>query len=92
MDKKYREAYFDHFDPSPRKESHKSEPRTVGSQPQEDEDDRGALRFDMISSSLYPGKLYWRKLCVKTMKRLTEKYADGYEGWAKARGEEIISK
>lgn len=43
MDKKYREAYFDHFDPSPRKESHKSEPRTVGSQPQEDEDDRGAL-------------------------------------------------
>ncbi|KAL8933235.1 MAG: hypothetical protein Q9216_006458 [Gyalolechia sp. 2 TL-2023] len=80
MGKEYVAAYFRHFPVSP---------------PEEDQDDRNALyclRFDMLSSSLYPGNLRFRKICVDVMKYLTEKYAEGYEGWAKARGEEVISR
>ena len=30
--------------------------------------------------------------CVDVMRRLTAKYPDGYEGWAKARAEESVNK
>lgn len=46
----------------------------------------------LVCSSLYPGNLGFRKICVEVMEYLTEKYIDGYEGWAKARDEEIVSK
>ncbi|KAL9012660.1 MAG: hypothetical protein Q9173_002584 [Seirophora scorigena] len=80
MGRQYVKAYFKYFPISP---------------PEEDQDDRNALyclRFDMVSSSLYPGNLRYRKICMEVMKNLTEKFAGGYEAWAKARGEEIISK
>ena len=46
----------------------------------------------MNCSTLYPGNLRYRKMCTEVMKYLVQKYSDGYEGWAKARGEEIISR
>ena len=60
------------------------------SEPTEDWDDRNALyclRWDMNCSTLYPGNLRFRKICIDVMKRLTEKYHDGYEGWAARHGE-----
>ncbi len=75
MGKQFVEAYFKHFPISP---------------PEEDQDDRNALyclRFDMVCSTLYPGNLRYRKICMEVMESLTKKYADGYEGWAKAKGE-----
>lgn len=80
MGEDYVKAYFRHFPISP---------------PEEDQDDRNALyclRWDMNCSTLYPGNLRYRKMCVEVMRYLTEKYTDGYEGWARARGEEIISR
>ncbi|KAL8940003.1 MAG: hypothetical protein Q9211_002482 [Gyalolechia sp. 1 TL-2023] len=50
MGKQYVRAYFRHFPISP---------------PEEDQDDRNALyclRFDMVSSTLYPGNLRYRKM------------------------------
>ncbi|KAL8976837.1 MAG: hypothetical protein Q9205_007239, partial [Flavoplaca limonia] len=72
----YINAYFRHFPKSP---------------PEEDQDDRNALyclRWDMNCSTLYPGNLRYRKMCVEVMKYLVEKHSDGYEGWARAKGEE----
>ncbi|KAL8879026.1 MAG: hypothetical protein Q9215_002065 [Flavoplaca cf. flavocitrina] len=80
MGKQYVKAYFRHFPISP---------------PEEDQDDRNALyclRWDMNCSTLYPGNLRYRKMCVEVMKYLVEKYFDGYEGWARAKGEEIVSR
>ncbi|KAL8759838.1 MAG: hypothetical protein Q9199_000485 [Rusavskia elegans] len=67
----------------------------TGTPASQDQDDRNALyclRWDMNCSALYPGNLRYRKMCVEVMKYLAEKYSDGYEGWAKARGEEIVSR
>ncbi|KAL8670998.1 MAG: hypothetical protein Q9168_004490 [Polycauliona sp. 1 TL-2023] len=79
MRDKYVEAYLEKFPASP---------------PIDDQDDRNALyclRWDMNCSTLYPGNLRYRRMCVEVMKYLTEKYSDGYEGWAKATGEEPVS-
>lgn len=56
------------------------------SEPADDFGDRGlayALRFDMLSSSLYPGNLRFRNLCKDSMRRLIAKYPLGYEGYLK---------
>ncbi|KAL8643144.1 MAG: hypothetical protein Q9226_008426 [Calogaya cf. arnoldii] len=77
MGKEYVKAYFRDFPISP---------------PEEDQDDRNALyclRWDMNCSTLYRGNLRYRKICIEVMKNLTQKYPEGYEGWAKARGEEV---
>lgn len=79
MGKQYVKAYFRHFPIS---------------HPEEDQDDRNALyclRWDTNFSTLYPGNLRYRKMCVKVMKYLAEKYSDR-EGWAIARGEEIVPR
>ncbi|KAL9581455.1 MAG: hypothetical protein Q9212_003890 [Teloschistes hypoglaucus] len=76
----HNESYFKHF------------PISL---PEEDQDDRNALyclRWDMNCSTLYPGNLRYRKMCVEVMKYLTDKYADGYEGWAKAQGEPVVPR
>lgn len=56
------------------------------SPPEEDHDDRltlYCLRFNAVSSALYPGNLRFRRLVVEDMRILVEKYPDGYEGWEK---------
>lgn len=58
-------------------------------EPKEDFEDRllvYALRFDLLSSSLYPGNLHFRGLVLDTMRRLVEKYPLGYEGYQLERG------
>ncbi|KAL8713850.1 MAG: hypothetical protein Q9220_001995 [cf. Caloplaca sp. 1 TL-2023] len=80
MGQEYVDAYFRYFPISP---------------PEEDQDDRNALyclRWDMNCSTLYPGNLRYRKMCVEVMKYLTRKYAEGYEGWAEERGEELVPR
>ncbi|KAI9705291.1 MAG: hypothetical protein M1820_005290 [Bogoriella megaspora] len=79
MGKSYVKEYFKHFPIS---------------KPEDDQDDRNALyclRWDFNCSTLYPGNLRYRKICVDVMRTLVAKYPDGYEGWAKERGEEIVS-
>ncbi|KAG8525539.1 uncharacterized protein KY384_009183 [Bacidia gigantensis] len=79
MGKPYVKAYFKHFPVS---------------DPEEDQDDRNALyclRWDLNCSTLYPGNLRYRKMCVDVMRTLVAKYADGYEGWAKARGKKLLN-
>ncbi|CAG8972692.1 hypothetical protein HYALB_00010924 [Hymenoscyphus albidus] len=52
------------------------------SDPKEEFEDRGALyslRFDMLSSSLYPGNLKFRYLAMETMRKLVKRYGDGDE-------------
>ena len=78
MGKDYVEAYFRHFEPSA---------------PKEDQDDRNALyclRWDLNCSTLYPGNLRYRKICVDAMKSLVSKHGGGYEAWAAERGEELV--
>ncbi|KAI9703666.1 MAG: hypothetical protein M1836_007436 [Candelina mexicana] len=76
MGKPYVDAYFEYFPISA---------------PEEDQDDRNALyclRWDLNCSTLYPGNLRYRKMCVEVMRSLVAKYPGGYEAWAKERGEE----
>ncbi|OBT45387.1 hypothetical protein VE00_04014 [Pseudogymnoascus sp. WSF 3629] len=52
------------------------------SEPVEDFEDRVALyatRFDIISSSVYPGNLRFRNLVKIEMRKLVNKYPNGYE-------------
>ncbi|KAM0795981.1 Fructosamine kinase-domain-containing protein [Usnea florida] len=80
MGKQYVKAYFDHFQKS---------------NPEEDQDDRNALyclRWDMNCSTLYPGNLRYRKLSTDVMRYFVNKFPEGYEGWARARGEEPVAR
>jgi len=43
------------------------------------------LRFDVHSSSLYPGNLRFRGICKDTMRKLIDRYGEGYEGYAARR-------
>ena len=61
------------------------------SAPVEDFDDRLTLyciRFDSLSSALYPGNLRFRNIIMESMKILVEKYANGYEGPFRRKGSE----
>jgi len=74
MTKAYLDEYIKHFQIS---------------EPAEDFDDRGALyllRFDILSSSLYPGNLRFRILMKENMRNLLAKYPLGYEGYKMERG------
>ncbi|KAI1842338.1 hypothetical protein JX266_011506 [Neoarthrinium moseri] len=56
------------------------------SEPVDDFEDRTLLyflRFDLLSSSLYPGNLKFRQGCKETMRYLVGKYGDGFEGYLK---------
>ncbi|CAF9912236.1 MAG: hypothetical protein HETSPECPRED_000883 [Heterodermia speciosa] len=66
--KHYIEAYTRYFPPSA---------------PQSDFDDRLTLyciRFDSLSSALYPGNLRFRNIIMVNMRLLVEKFPNGYEG------------
>ncbi|KAK0118305.1 hypothetical protein ONS95_012599 [Cadophora gregata] len=59
------------------------------SEPAEEFDDRGdlyCLRFDTMSSSLYPGNLRFHEIAKETMRKLVAKYEEGYEGYAARHG------
>ncbi|KAK9419870.1 putative protein-ribulosamine 3-kinase [Seiridium unicorne] len=62
-----------------------------GGTPEGDFDDRNLLyyiRWDIKSSALFSGNLRYRNIRAKeTMRTLIAKYPDGYEGWAKEKGE-----
>lgn len=80
MGKQYVKAYFEHFQMS---------------DPEEDQDDRNALyclRWDMNCSTLYPGNLRYRKMCTDVMRYFVDKFPNGYEGWAKERGEKPVTR
>ncbi|KAI1861137.1 hypothetical protein JX265_009756 [Neoarthrinium moseri] len=54
------------------------------SEPAGDFEDRTLLyflRFDLLSSSLYPGNLRFRYGSMNTMRYLVTKYSEGYEGY-----------
>ncbi|KUI69173.1 Protein-ribulosamine 3-kinase, chloroplastic [Cytospora mali] len=54
-------------------------------EPAVDFKDRGilySLRFDVHASSIYPGVYRFRKIAMDNMRRLVDKYPDGYEGYA----------
>ncbi|KAF9773962.1 hypothetical protein IL306_008099 [Fusarium sp. DS 682] len=56
------------------------------SEPVEDQDDRHALyalRNDLSTSICWPGNKRMRDLAIVEMRRLVEKYPDGYEGYEK---------
>ncbi|RYP80817.1 hypothetical protein DL769_002287 [Monosporascus sp. CRB-8-3] len=58
------------------------------SEPAEDFEDRVllySLRFNLHSSSLYPGNTKFRNIVREDMRRLVEKYPDGYDGWLLSR-------
>jgi protein-ribulosamine 3-kinase len=58
--------------------------------PEEDQDDRNmlyCLRWDLKGAVIYPGDARYRKYCVDAMRTLIEKFPEGYEGWARERGE-----
>ncbi|KAJ1324156.1 protein-ribulosamine 3-kinase [Microdochium nivale] len=78
--RQYMQAYFDYFPISA---------------PEEDQDDRNLLyylRWDLKSSALFSGNLRYRNMAKETMRTLLDKFPDGYEGWARARGEEIVHR
>lgn len=50
------------------------------------------LRFDMHASSLYPGNLRFRNICKDNMRRLIERYGEGYEGYLAKKNLETQSK
>ncbi|KAL2016772.1 hypothetical protein VTK56DRAFT_2985 [Thermocarpiscus australiensis] len=59
------------------------------SEPSEDFESRVALyalRFDLHSSSLYPGNLRFRNLVKDTMRELLQRFPLGYEGYLMERG------
>ena len=65
------------------------------SAPEEDQDDRNLLyylRWDMKSSALFSGNLRYRNMAKETMKTLINKFPEGYEGWARERGEEPVHR
>ena len=41
----------------------------------------------MKGCAIYPGDVRYRKYCVDAMRTLIEKFPEGYEGWARERGE-----
>ncbi|KAF4970429.1 hypothetical protein FSARC_2549 [Fusarium sarcochroum] len=62
------------------------------SEPVEDQDDRHALyalqeitRNDLSTSICWPGNKRMRDLAIVEMRRLVEKYQDGYEGYQKSK-------
>lgn len=60
---------------------HKKYPK---SEPVEDWDDRNALysiMFNLHESVLYAGTLRWRGIVMGEMKRLINKFSEGFEGW-----------
>lgn len=65
------------------------------SAPEEDQDDRNLLyylRWDIKSSALFSGNLRYRNMAKQTMKTLINKFPEGYEGWARERGEEPVHR
>ena len=59
------------------------------SAPEADFEDRLTLyviRFDSLSSALYPGNLRFRKIIKENMRILVEKYPNGYEGTESRKG------
>ncbi|KAK6077787.1 hypothetical protein SCUP234_06545 [Seiridium cupressi] len=81
LGRQYMKAYFDYFPISA---------------PEEDFDDRNLLyylRWDIKSSALFSGNLRYRNIRAKeTMRTLIAKYPDGYEGWAKKKGEVPVQR
>ncbi|KAL2036369.1 hypothetical protein N7G274_010916 [Stereocaulon virgatum] len=78
--RQYMKAYFNYFPISA---------------PEEDQDDRNMLyylRWDLKSSALFSGNLRYRNMAKETMKTLIAKFSDGYEGWARERGEEPVQR
>ncbi|PMD24555.1 hypothetical protein NA56DRAFT_656273 [Hyaloscypha hepaticicola] len=58
---------------------------------EEDQDDRNTLyylKWDMKGMAIYPDDTRYRNFCLEVMRDLIAKFPDGYEGWAKERGEE----
>ncbi|RYP02988.1 hypothetical protein DL765_010637 [Monosporascus sp. GIB2] len=58
------------------------------SEPAEDFDDRVllySLRFNLHASSLYLGNTRFRNIVREDMRKLVEKYPDGYDGWLLSR-------
>ena len=74
--KRYIKAYSEYFRPSA---------------PQSDFDDRLTLyciRFDSLSSALYPGNLRFRNIIMDDMRLLVDKFPNGYEGTHMRKGSE----
>lgn len=55
--------------------------------PEEDWDDRNALyalRYDILVSALFPNSEKFRNLAIDEMKRLSEKYPNGFDDFKEA--------
>ncbi|KAF2162552.1 hypothetical protein M409DRAFT_27174 [Zasmidium cellare ATCC 36951] len=60
------------------------------SAPEADFEDRNALyilRWEMKGLAIYPGDMRYRSYSMEAMRRLVEKFPEGYEGWAREQGE-----
>lgn len=78
--KEFMQAYFHYF---------------PASAPEEDQDDRNLLyylRWNLKSSALFSGELRYRNMAKETMKALINKFPEGYDSWARERGEEPVHR